>query len=120
MQALSEENQQLRVELKKLLTEIEISPKRASTRPTTTGSAPIGADLTEDAVKTLVSLSENEGIGRDSFVNQLAKKLSISTVKARHLLDTLLAGDYVGHNTYRDKLSLEKKGRALLVSRGLA
>lgn len=120
MQAFSEENQQLRAELQKLLTERKISPKRALTRSTTTSSAPIGADLTEEAVKALVSLSEKEGIGRDDFVNQLAKQLSISTVRARHLIDTLSAGNYVNYSDYRGTLSLVEKGRELLVSRGLA
>lgn len=121
MRALTEENQLLRTELQKLLAQGEKRPKRAETQPAkvTTEPVRIGAELSEEAIKALVLLSEVEGVSYDAYIDELAQKAKISKIRAKHLYDQLI-GSYVYHNNHDDMVVLNEKGRALLVTRGLA
>jgi len=121
MQTLTEENQQLRAELQKLLAQGEKKPKRAETQPTKATAEPvqIGAELSEEAIKALVMLSKREGVALDAYIGKLAQDAKISRIKARHLYDQLI-GRYVSHDSFHDRVVLTEKGRALLVTRGLA
>lgn len=122
MQALAEENQQLREELQKIASQSEEKKKRTASRTQKSASKTdlIGDDLSEEAVKVLDFISSNEGISADALVRKVSKDATISTVKAQHLLDTLLSGRYVNHNQVHNQFSLLERGRALLVARGLA
>lgn len=122
MQVLTEENQQLRVEIQKLLAQEKQTPEK--TQPIRKGktvkTSQLGEDLSEDAVDVLVSLSKNEGIEYNQFIQHLTNTKTMTPVKAQHLLDKLKSGNYVTHRSYNDTLVLKEGGRELLVARGLA